>query len=239
MRIDLFQSCGHGWVFQICWQIECSTLIASCFRIWNSSAGIPSPPLVLLAAVLPKVHLTSHYRMSGSGWVTTLSWLSGSLRSFSVVLLSVLAIASWSRLLSLRLYHFCPLLCPSLDEMFLWYFQFSWRDLLVFPFLSSSSTSLHYSLKKAFLSLLVILWNSAFSWVYLSLSPFFYTSLLSSVICKAFSDNHFAFLHFFFFGMVLFAASYTILWTSVHSSLGTPFTRSNSLNLFITSTVYL
>jgi len=22
MRIDLFQSCGHGWVFQICWHIE-------------------------------------------------------------------------------------------------------------------------------------------------------------------------------------------------------------------------
>ena len=118
-----------------------------------------------------------------------------------------------------------------------WYLQFTWRD-LIFLILLFSSISLSCSLN-AFLSLLSILWNSAFSWVYLSLSPFFYTSLLSSVICKAFSDNHFAFLHFFFFGMVLFAASYTILWTSVHSSLGTPFTRSNSLNLFITSTVYL
>ena len=25
MKIDLFESCGHCWVFQICWHIECST----------------------------------------------------------------------------------------------------------------------------------------------------------------------------------------------------------------------
>ena len=30
-------------VFQICQHIECSTFTASSFRIWNSSAGIPSP----------------------------------------------------------------------------------------------------------------------------------------------------------------------------------------------------
>ena len=28
-KIDLFQSCGHCWVFQICWHIECSTSTAS------------------------------------------------------------------------------------------------------------------------------------------------------------------------------------------------------------------
>ena len=32
----LLQSCGHCWVFQICWHIECSTFTASSFRIWNS-----------------------------------------------------------------------------------------------------------------------------------------------------------------------------------------------------------
>jgi len=47
MKTDLFQSCGHCWVFQICWHIECSTFTASSFRIWNDSAGIPSPPLAL------------------------------------------------------------------------------------------------------------------------------------------------------------------------------------------------
>jgi len=45
MKTDLFQSCGHCWVFQIYWHIECSTFTASSFRIWNSSTGIPSPPL--------------------------------------------------------------------------------------------------------------------------------------------------------------------------------------------------
>ena len=45
MKTDLLQSCGHCWVFQMCWHIECSTFTASSFRIWNSSAGIPSPPL--------------------------------------------------------------------------------------------------------------------------------------------------------------------------------------------------
>ena len=67
MKTDLFQSCGHSWVFQICWHIECSsTFTASSFRIWNSSTGIPSPPLALIVVMLPKAPLTSHSRMSGS-----------------------------------------------------------------------------------------------------------------------------------------------------------------------------
>ena len=62
MKTDLFQSCGQWWVFQICWHIECSTFTASSFRIWNSSAGILSPPLALFIVMLPKAHLTSHSR---------------------------------------------------------------------------------------------------------------------------------------------------------------------------------
>ena len=31
MKTDLFQSCGHCWVFQICCHIECSTFTASSF----------------------------------------------------------------------------------------------------------------------------------------------------------------------------------------------------------------
>ena len=82
MKTDLFQSCGHCWVPQICWHIECSTFTASSFRIWKSSTGIQSLPLVLVIVMLPKTHLISHSRMSGSRWVITPSWLSGSLRSF-------------------------------------------------------------------------------------------------------------------------------------------------------------
>ena len=82
MKTDFFQSRGHWWVFQICWHIECSTFTASSFRIWNSSTGIPSPPLALFIVMLPKAHLSSHSRMSDSRWVITPSWLSGSWRSF-------------------------------------------------------------------------------------------------------------------------------------------------------------
>ena len=82
MKTDLFQSCGHCCVFHIWCHIECSTFTASFFRIWNSSAGIPSPPLALFLGMLPKAHLTLHSRMAGSRWVSTPSWLFVSLRSF-------------------------------------------------------------------------------------------------------------------------------------------------------------
>ena len=82
MKTDLFQSCGHCWVFQICWYTEYSTFTALSFRIWKSSTGIPSPPLALFIMMLPKAHLTSHSRMCGSRWVITPSWLSGLWRFF-------------------------------------------------------------------------------------------------------------------------------------------------------------
>ena len=95
MKTDLFQSCGHCWVFQI--YPKCSTFTALSFRIWNSSTGIPSPPLALFLVMLSKAHLTSHSRMSDSRWVITPSWLSGSWRSsfvqfFCVFLLPLLNI---------------------------------------------------------------------------------------------------------------------------------------------------
>ena len=77
IKTDLFQSCGHCWVFQVCWHIECSSLTALSFRIWNSLTGISPPPLALFIVMLPKAHLTSYYRMSGSRWVIIPSWLSG------------------------------------------------------------------------------------------------------------------------------------------------------------------
>ena len=87
METDIFLSCGHCWIFQISWHIECSPLTASSFGIWNRTAGIPSPPLVLFVVMLPKAYLTSHSRMSGFSWVTTALWISGSLRPFCIVLL--------------------------------------------------------------------------------------------------------------------------------------------------------
>ena len=96
--------------------------------------------------------------------------------------------------------------------------------------------SLHWSLRKAFLSLLAILWNSAFRWVYLSHLNM--ASLLFTAICKASSDSRFACLHFFFLGMVLIPVSCTMSRISIHSSSGTLSIRSSPLNLFLTPTVW-
>ena len=53
-------------------------------RIWNSSTGILPHPLALFVVMLSKAHLTLHSRMSGSRWVITPLWLSGSWRCFFV-----------------------------------------------------------------------------------------------------------------------------------------------------------
>ena len=296
MKTDLFQSCGHCWVFQICWHIECSTFTASSFRVCNSSARIPSPPLALFLVMLPKAQLTSHCRMSGSRWVITPSWLSRSLKSvlffcvfsssvYSCYLFLICDFASgsdskesaynvedlglipglgrspgggngnpfqysclenpmdrgtwqaavhgiaksfghdWATYWKVSTAYFIVSSASVRSILFLSSIvpTFAWNDPLVsLIFLKISlvfpiCVSLCWLLRKAFLSLLAFLWNSAFKWEYLSFSPLRFTSLLFSAICKASSDNHFAFLHFFL-GMVLITASYRILWTSVHSS---------------------
>ena len=182
MKTDCFQSCGHCWVFQICWNIECMTFTASSFRIWNSSTGNPSPPLALFVVMLPKAHLTSHPRMSGSRWVITTSWLSELLASFlysSSVYYCHLFLISSASVRSIPFLSFIepifPWNVPLVSLIFL-------KRLQVFPILLFSSISLHWSLRKAFLSLLAILWNSAFKWVYLSFflcfSCLFFSQLL-------------------------------------------------------------
>ena len=67
------------------------------------------------------------------------------------------------------------------------------KRFVVFPVLLFSSISLHWLLRKAFLCLLAILWNSAFRCLYLSFSPLLFASLLFTAICKASPDSHFAF----------------------------------------------
>ena len=123
-------------------------------------------------------------------WVIKIFLYSSSVCSWYVFLVSSA---------SVRSIHFCPLLCPSLHEIFPWY-------LIFLNFLSHSIVFLYFfarSLRKAFLSLLALLWNFAFKWIYLSFSPLPFASLLFSAICKPSSDSHFAFLHFFFWGWFL------------------------------------
>ena len=162
MKTDLFQSCGRCWVFQMCWHIECSTFTASSFRIWNSSTEIPSSPLALFVVMLPKVHLTSDSRMSGCRWVVTSSWLSGHedlfLYSSSVYSCHLILISSASVRSILFLSFIEPIIAWNVPLVSLIVLKRS----LVFPFLLFSSISLHWLLRKAFLSLFTILCNSAF-----------------------------------------------------------------------------
>ena len=134
---------------------------------WNSSSGIPSPPLALFVVMLLNAHLTSHARMSGSRWVTTPSWLSGSWRSFlysfSVYSCQLFLISS----VFVRSIQFLSYMVP----IFGWNVPFVslifLKRSLVFSFLLFFYISLHWSLMKGFLSLLAILWNSTFKWFYL------------------------------------------------------------------------
>jgi len=154
MKTDIFQSCGHCWVFQICCHIEYSTLTASSFRIWNSSTGILSPPLALFIVTLPKAHLTSHSKMSGSRWVITPSWLSGLLIPLlysSSVYSCHLFLISYAFVRSIPFPSFIePIFSWNIPLVSLIFLKRS----LVFPILLLSSISLHWSLRKAFLSLL-------------------------------------------------------------------------------------
>jgi len=175
---------NEKWPFPVLWPLlsfpsfpsHCSTLTASSFRIWNSSAGIPSPPLALLIVMPHKAQMTSHSRMSHSRWVIIPSWSSGSLSPFlySFVYSCYLFL---SLLLLLSPCHFCSLLCTSLPEIFPQYHQFFFLTRsLVFPSLLFSCF-LHCSLKKAFLSLV-------FSGTHLGIPfPFSFAFHFSSFLC--------------------------------------------------------
>ena len=81
---------NENWPFLVLWPLlTFPNLLAYWVQHFHSiifqdfsSTFIPSPPLALFVVMLPKVHLNSHSRMSGSRWVITPLWLSGSWRSF-------------------------------------------------------------------------------------------------------------------------------------------------------------
>ena len=133
--------------------------------------------------MLSKAHLTSHSRMSGFRSVITSLWLSGSWRSFlysSSVYSCHLFLISFASVRSIPFLSFIePIFAwnvPLVSQIFL-------KRSLVFPILLFSSISLHWPLRRAFLSLLAILWNSALRCLYLSFSPLLFESLLFTAIC--------------------------------------------------------
>ena len=106
--------------------------------------------------------------MSGSRWVITSLWLSelwrcvlcsSSVYSCHLFLISSVSVRSIPFLSFIE-----PIFAWNVPLVSLIFLKRS----LVFPILLFSSISLHWSLRKAFLSLLAILWNSAFKWEYLS-----------------------------------------------------------------------
>ena len=103
-----------------------------CFKqlSWNSITSTS------FACSDAKAHLTSCSSIPGFTWVNPTSYLSGSLWPFwysSSVHSCYLFLISSAHLLGLWI--FCTLLCPSLHEVFLWYIQFSWRDLYSLQFI--------------------------------------------------------------------------------------------------------
>ena len=229
MKTDLFQSCGHCWVFQICWYIECNTFTASSYRIWNSSTGIPSTPLALFVVMLHKAHLTSHSRMSGSRWMITPLWLFESWWSFFIQffcvflppLLNIFCFCQVHTISVLYCAHLC-MKCPLGVSNFL-------KRSLVFPILLFSSISFHCSLRKAFLYHFALLWSSTLRWIYLSFSPFPFATLLFSLFVRPPQTVILPFCISFPWGWFWSPPPVQCLFR--HS------VRSNPLNLFVTFTV--
>ena len=170
--------------------------------------------------MLPKAHLTSHSRMSGSRWVITPSWLSGSWRSF----------------LHSSVYscHFFLIPSDSVRSLpFLSFFVpiFAWNVSLVsLNFLEEISSLSHSVVFLYFFALIAeegFLISPCFSLelcVQMGLSfllsfDFHFSSF--SATCTASSDRPFCLFAFLFLGMVLIPVSCTMSWTSVHSSSGT------------------
>ena len=106
---------------------------------------------------------------------------------------------------------------------------------LVFPILLFSSTSLHCSLKKAFLSLLVTLWNSAFRWVYLSFALLPFAFLLSQLFVKPPQTTTLPFCISFSWGW--FWSLPPVQCYEPPSIVLQALCQTYPLNLFITSTV--
>ena len=132
--------------------------------------------------MLSKAHLISHSRMSGSRWVITSLWLSGWWRSFfyssSLYSCHLFLISSASVWSIPFLYFIVPIFAWNVPLISLIFLQRS----LVFPILLFSSISLHWLLRKSFLSLLAIFWN--FAWVYFSCLLWFLPHFFSKLFVR-------------------------------------------------------
>ena len=115
---------------------------------------------------------------------------------------------------------------PALEKWSIW-LKLYWWFIYFFALIAEEGflISSCYSLELCIQMLISFLFSFAFHF-----SSF-------TAICKASSDSHFSFLHFFFLGMVLIPVPCTVSRTSVYSSSSTLSFRPSPLNLFLTCTV--
>ena len=131
IKTDLFHFCGHLWIFQICWHIECSTFTASSFRIWNSSDAILSPPLALfMGCLLRPTWLCIPGCLTLCGWSHLCGYL-GHEGLFCIVFFFCIFLPPLLNIFCFYWVHiFSVLYCAHLCMKFSpWYLPFSWRDL--------------------------------------------------------------------------------------------------------------
>ena len=175
--------------------------------------------------------------MSGSRWVITPLWLSGSWRSFlysSSVYPCPYFLISFASVRSVQFLSFIvPIIAWNVSLVSLIFLKKS----LVFPILLFSSISLHWSPRKAFLNLSLLFYGTLLSNG--NIFPFsfafcfsFFHSYLQGLLTQPF--GLFAFL---FLEMILIPVSCTMSWTCIHCSSGSLCVKSNPLNLFVTSTM--
>ena len=172
--------------------------------------------------------------MSGSRWVITPSWLSGSWKSFCIVFCVFLPPI-------LHIFCFCKVHTISVVYCAIFAWNISLESLiflkrsLVFPILLLSSISLHWSLRKAFLSLLLFfgtLHSNGYIFPFLlCLWLLFYSQLFVRPPQAAVLT---------FYSSFSWGWSWSLLPVQCHEPLSIVlqhFIRYNPLKLFVTSTV--
>ena len=238
MKTDLFQSCGHCCIFQICWYIECSTFTTSSFRIWNSSTEFHHLHLLCLQWCFLKstwLHILGCLALAEREWSHHhgyLGWRSFLYRS---------SVYSWHLFLissaSARSITFLSFMDPV----------FAWNSPLVsliflkrslgfpIPLFSSISFADRWG-SLSYFSLLFFgtLYSDGYSFPFLLC---FSLLFFSELFVRPSQTAILLFLHFFSMGMVLIPVSCTMSRTLFHSSSGTLSIRSRPLNLILTSTV--
>ena len=230
--------------FQICWHIECSSFTSSSFMIWSRSTGIASPLLALFEwwFLSPTwLHIPGCLALADHTivviWVRKIFF-----GQFSCVFLPPLL----NIFCSVRSIPFLPFIVP----IFAWNVPLisliSLKGSLVFPILLFSSIFCidHWG-RLSYLSLLFFrtLHSNGHMFPFLLC---FYLLFFSQLFVKPPQTTILPFFISFSWEWswsltpVQYHESPSIvfwMWTSVHSSSGTLSIRSNSLNLFVTSTI--